>query len=61
MHDLVPLMDVGATVLEAVGLPVPAYMEGRSLRGYLEGDDPSSREFVFCEYNYLVMRCCRCD
>lgn len=55
VDDLVSLMDVGPTVLDAAGLAVPGYMEGRSLIGYLEGSAPTPREFVFCEDNYLVM------
>ena len=55
VDDLVSLMDVGPTVLEAAGLPVPTYMEGRSLLGYLTDRAPTPREYVFCEDNYQVM------
>ncbi|MCE2449728.1 MAG: DUF4976 domain-containing protein [Candidatus Latescibacteria bacterium] len=35
---------------------MPSYLEGRSLRSYLEGDaDCAPREWVFCEDNYQVM------
>ena len=53
--DLVSLMDIGPTVLEAAGVETPTYMEGRSLMPYLEGTDISSRTFVICEDNYQVM------
>ena len=54
--DLVSLMDLGPTILEAAGVEVPSYLEGRSLRPYLEGSaDYAPREWVFCEDNYQVM------
>ena len=53
--DLVSLMDIGPTILEAAGIDVPTYMEGRSLLPYLEGKPLQPREFVFCEDNYQVM------
>jgi arylsulfatase A-like enzyme len=57
VRDLVSLMDLGPTLLEAAGLEVPSYLEGRSLRPYLEGPDKGfrPREWVFAEDNYLVM------
>jgi arylsulfatase A-like enzyme len=55
--DLVSLMDLGPTILEAAGVEVPTYLEGRSLRPYLEGPGEgfAPREWVFCEDNYQVM------
>ena len=53
--DLVSLVDLGPTVLEAAGVQVPSYMEGRSLRAYLDGESIAPREFVFCEDNYQIM------
>ena len=55
VSDLVSLMDLGPTILEAAGVDVPAYMEGRSLNGYLRGEDVEPRAFVCCEDNYQVM------
>ena len=57
VDELVSLMDVGPTLLEAAGIEVPSYLEGRSLRGYLdaEAEPPSPREFVYCEDNYQIM------
>lgn len=55
--DLVSLMDLGPTLLEAAGLEVPTYVEGRSLRPYIEGKETDfrAREFVYCEDNYEIM------
>ena len=57
VDDLVSLLDLGPTVLEAAGVAVPTYMEGRSLLPYLAGPDTAitAREFVFCEDNYQIM------
>lgn len=53
--DLVSLMDLGPTILQAAGVEIPAYLEGRSLLPYLRGEPIQPREFVFCEDNYQVM------
>jgi len=53
--DLVSLMDLGPTILEAAGISIPTYMEGRSLMPYLRGEPIQPRPFVFCEDNYLIM------
>ena len=55
IHDLVSLMDLGPTILEAAGIGVPTYMEGRSLLPYLQNESIRPRDFVFCEDNYQVM------
>ena len=57
VDDLVSLMDLGPTILEAARLEVPSYLEGRSLRPYLEekGKDFRPRECVFTEDNYQIM------
>jgi len=55
VSDLVSLMDLGPTILEAAGLDVPTYMEGRSVGGYLTGDDVTPRDYVCCEDNYQIM------
>lgn len=54
-HDLVSLMDLGPTILEAAGVDVPTYLEGKSLLPYLKGEDIEPRELVFCEDNYQIM------
>jgi arylsulfatase len=56
VEDLVSLIDLGPTLLQAAGVDVPDYLEGSSLLPYLE--EPSSatpREFVFAEDNYQIM------
>jgi arylsulfatase A-like enzyme len=58
VDDLVSLMDIGPTILDAAGIQIPRYLEGRSLLGY--GDesavtDVKPREFVVCEDNYQIM------
>ncbi|MDF2713241.1 MAG: Arylsulfatase [Paenibacillus sp.] len=55
VDDLVSLMDIGPTLLEAAGVPVPPYMEGKSLLGYTRGWPPEPERYVFCEDNYLTM------
>lgn len=55
VDDLVSLMDIAPTMLEAAGVEVPSYIEGRSLSPYLAGQVVEAREWVFCEDNYEVM------
>jgi arylsulfatase A-like enzyme len=54
-EDLVSLMDLGPTILEAAGIDVPTYLEGRSLIPYIEGQEIEARAFVVCEDNYQIM------
>jgi arylsulfatase len=56
-EDLVSLMDIGPTILQAAGLEVPTYLEGRSLQPYCagKGDEFQPREWVFAEDNYQIM------
>jgi arylsulfatase A-like enzyme len=55
VSDLVSLMDVGPTVLEAAGIPIPTYVEGRSLLPHLRGEAVAPRAWVYAEDNYQVM------
>ena len=56
VSDLVSLMDLGPTILEAAGVQVPTYLEGRSLMPYSDPHGPVvPREYVFCEDNYQIM------
>ena len=56
VSDLVSLMDLGPTILEAAGVPVPTYLEGRSLLPYADPDaSVTPRDYVFCEDNYQIM------
>lgn len=54
---LVELMDVAPTVLELSGLPIPHYMQAKSLAGILTGkSDPNHhKDAVYCEYYYSVL------
>ena len=52
----VSLIDLGPTLLDWAGLPIPTYLEGRSLVPCCEtGDTDALSPHVFCEDNYLVM------
>jgi arylsulfatase A-like enzyme len=55
VHDLVSLIDLGPTILDAAGIDIPTYLEGRSLLPYLRGEAIKPRDFVFCEDNYQIM------
>ena len=56
VEDLVSLMDLGPTLLQAAGVEVPSYMEGTSLLPYLEEPEQMvPRRFVYAEDNYQVM------
>ncbi len=49
-------IDVGPTVLEAAGLPVPQRLDGHSnLARFVSGDESQAPEAVLCEDNYLTM------
>ncbi|MEW6601054.1 MAG: sulfatase [Nitrospirota bacterium] len=41
VHDLVDQADVPATILDIAGIPVPSWVEGRSLLPYMRGDKPA--------------------
>lgn len=47
--DLVTLMDIGPTILNAAGVDAPTYLEGRSLMPYLNGEDIVPRDFLVCD------------
>jgi arylsulfatase A-like enzyme len=49
----VECVDVVPTILETLGLPVPAHrVEGRSLLPLLHGQQPAWRDFVYSELDY---------
>src|SRR5207248_2145076 len=50
--DLVSNVDVLPTYLEAIGVPVPSNIQGRSFLPMLRGDAQSSREAIFAEKTY---------
>ena len=48
--DLVELLDLSATLLDLVGIPIPEYHQGRSLLSVLKAEGASPRKSVRCEY-----------
>ncbi|MBE3638104.1 sulfatase family protein [Mangrovicoccus algicola] len=48
---LVELVDLAPTILDIAGVPVPANMQGRSLRGLLSGQVTTHKPHVVCEFN----------
>jgi len=50
---LVELVDIAPTLLEAAELPVPGFMQGKSLLGILEGTNPAAhhKDVVVSEFN----------
>ena len=48
--DLVELLDLSATLLDLVGIPIPEYHQGRSLLSVLKEEGVSPRKSVRCEY-----------
>ena len=55
IHELVSLIDIGPTILEAAGIESPSYFEGQSLLPYLRDEEIRNRPYVICEDNYLIM------
>ena len=52
----VSLMDVGPTILQYAGVPLPSCLEGHSLKGFLDQEEElENQEYVFSEDNYLIM------
>ncbi len=54
-QDLMSLMDVGPTLLEAAGIEIPTRLEGRSIEAYLKEGQTTPRDFVYCEDNFQIM------
>lgn len=52
IDELVSLIDLTPTWLEAAGIAVPEVMEGRSLIPLFNGDFSNKREYVFTERNW---------
>ncbi len=46
----VSTMDIGPTILEATGLPIPEAFEGRSLLGFLRGAPPPGPRVAFSDF-----------
>jgi arylsulfatase A-like enzyme len=47
---VVSTLDIGPTVLEATGVPIPEKFEGRSLLGFMRGDWPSGPYVAFSDF-----------
>jgi arylsulfatase A-like enzyme len=47
---VVSTMDIGPTVLEATGVPIPREFEGRSLLGFMRGDWPPAPYVAFSDF-----------
>ena len=45
-------VDVAPTLLELLDVPVPATMQGHSLRGYLDGQPPADRDAIFAQMTW---------
>ena len=62
-EELVSLIDLPPTLLDAAGLPVPPEMRGRSLMGRLRGDSSDWRDEIFIQIsesqNARALRTCR--
>jgi arylsulfatase A-like enzyme len=47
---VVSTLDIGPTVLEATGVPIPEKFEGRSLLGFMRGDWPAGPYVAFSDF-----------
>lgn len=55
--DLVELIDLAPTILEATGISLPPSIQGRSLKGYLDASSrASSKPAVFSEVDFDYLR-----
>jgi arylsulfatase A-like enzyme len=50
VQPVVSTMDIGPTVLEATGVPIPDQFEGRSLLGFMRGDWPLGPYVAFSDF-----------
>jgi arylsulfatase A-like enzyme len=50
IEPAVSTMDIGPTVLEATGVPIPEAFEGRSLLGFMRGDWPLGPYVAFSDF-----------
>jgi arylsulfatase A-like enzyme len=55
VEPLAELIDVGATILDYVGIAPPERTQGRSLRPILEGRRAAHREYVVSEFKHHTM------
>ena len=47
---VISTMDIGPTVLEATGVPIPKQFEGRSLLGFMQGNSPPGPYVAFSDF-----------
>jgi N-sulfoglucosamine sulfohydrolase len=52
VSHMISNVDIVPTILEALGLEVPAPLQGRSFAPLLDGGDDSPRQEIFCEQTY---------
>jgi arylsulfatase A-like enzyme len=50
IDPVVSTLDIGPTVLEATGMPIPPEFEGRSLLGFMRGDWPPAPYVAFSDF-----------
>lgn len=50
IDPVVSTLDIGPTVLEATGVPIPQPFEGRSLLGFMRGDWPPGPHVAFSDF-----------
>lgn len=56
VKDLVNLVDIGPTILNMANIDIPCYLEGKSLKPYVDKDtNVQKQEYVYCEDNYQIM------
>jgi len=53
-HTMVSIIDLMPTLLEGLGLTLPADMDGRSIFPLLGGGTEENRDYVFTSYNYAL-------
>ena len=53
-NELISLVDVAPTILDACGVPVPEWMEGRSILSLLTNSGPAWRQAAFSQYWYKI-------
>jgi len=52
-EHMVSTLDIMATILEALNIPIPKKQDGRSMLSILKGGKQDNRDVVFTTYNYV--------
>lgn len=50
LNEVVANIDVGPTMLDFAGVPVPEHMDGRSMKGLVTGESDEWRDYLLYEY-----------